>query len=233
MGTPVDRAFADCGPAKHVARRLTVADVAAMPRALPTGDVEYGLCDGKLTTSRLLSSSDLDGLPNELPSGPVDFELDDGLLVPTPIPTYWHGTVHVEIGVRLHCYVRERALGRSGLRTGLVLRRNPDRVVAPDIWFAASGDLPIRTDSSGYLETVPDLVVEVTVPSEYDALVASKVTDYLSAGVKVVWVVDPAERTVSVHRDGHGTEVLRRGATLTCEPLLPGFRLELAEMFKR
>ncbi len=51
------------------------------------------------------------------------------------------------------------------------------------------------------------------------------------AGVRLVWVVDPQSRLVTVHRpDGTG-EVLSRHVALDGEDVLPGFRLPLADLF--
>jgi Uma2 family endonuclease len=63
-------------------------------------------------------------------------------------------------------------------------------------------------------------------------MVAAKVADYLNAGVQTIWIADPASKTVTVHRAGREAEVFRGDDVLTCEDILPGFRLELARVFE-
>ena len=125
----------------------------------------------------------------------------------------------------------QRGLGKARVEGGVVLRRNPDRVVGPDAAFIANKSLPLRCAPEGYLETIPELVVEVRSKNDTGPEVAAKVNDYLAAGVEVVWVVDDAARTVVIHRRGAAVETLTERDALTCEALIPGFRLPLAELF--
>ena len=86
--------------------------------------------------------------------------------------------------------------------------RNPDRLVGADAVFIANSSLPIRESSEGYLETIPDLVVEVRSKNDTLPAVQRKVDDYLTAGVKVVWVVDPA-----AHGDGSSSQRATAGVS--------------------
>jgi Uma2 family endonuclease len=119
---------------------------------------------------------------------------------------------------------------RSG-EVGVVLWRDPDRVVGADAVFIANRSLPIRRSGQGYLETIPDLVVEVRSKNDTGAKIADKVGDYLKAGVQVVWVADPQTRTVSVHRRDQEPQVLGEDDTLTVEDIIPGFRMRVADVF--
>jgi Uma2 family endonuclease len=79
---------------------------------------------------------------------------------------------------------------------GVVLRRNPDCVVGPDATFISKTRLPIKRTPEGYLETIPDLVVEVVSKNDTRRYLERKTNDYLRAGVAIVWLVDPAKRTL-------------------------------------
>jgi Uma2 family endonuclease len=218
-------------PAAFVPRLLTTEDFALMPPELPSGPIRYELDNGRLLTDRLLTAEDLDGLPNELPTGPVEYELDNGKLVPMVPTSYPHGNSQLKIGGRLLFYAEETGAGEAAVETGVLLWRNPDRVVGPDAMFIKAERLPPKINKSGYLETIPDLVVEVRSKSNGTSLVAKKVSDYLKAGVKVVWVVDPDNRTVAVHRQDRDVRILQHTDVLTCDDLLPGFRAEVARLF--
>jgi Uma2 family endonuclease len=113
----------------------------------------------------------------------------------------------------------------------VVLWRNPDRVVGADAVFIAAASLPIRRSSEGYLETTPDLVVEVRSKNDTDAEVRRKVNDYLAVGVRVVWVPDPEAQTVTVYRPGQQPQVLTTADTLTVDDVIPGFRMPVADVF--
>jgi Uma2 family endonuclease len=77
----------------------------------------------------------------------------------------------------------------------------------------------------------PDLAVEITSPSNRAPDVQEKVTDYLDAGVRLVWVVDPHTRTVTTHAPDATARILRQTDTLNGGDVLPGFRLPLAGFF--
>jgi len=189
--------------------------------ALPTGArplVEY--------SPKLFTVADVAELPSELPSGTVLYELDNGRLLTMPPPGDVHGAVEGNLITALKIQGEQRGLGkaRSG-DVGVILWRNPDRLVGADALFIANGSLPIRHSPEGYLETIPDLVVEVRSKNDTLPAIQRKVDDYLTAGVKVVWVVDPAARTVTAHRRDVAPQVFLEDDTLTIEDVIPGFQL--------
>src|SRR5947209_397478 len=110
---------------------------------------------------RLFTAADLAVLPSDLPSGPVLYELHHGRLVTLPPHDDAHGAVVSNFAAALSQEER-RGLGKARCGgTGVVLRRGPDHVFSADALFLANRSLPIRRSPEGYLETVPDLVVEV------------------------------------------------------------------------
>jgi Uma2 family endonuclease len=87
--------------------------------------------------------------------------------------------------------------------------------------------------SRHFARLFPDLVAEVVSPSDTFSSVAEKVEDWLKAGVRLVWVIDPATQTVRVYRTGQPTQVLREQDTLSGEDVLPGFACKVSELFAR
>jgi Uma2 family endonuclease len=183
-------------------------------------------------TQRLLTVADLAVLPSELPSGPVQYELANGRLVIMAPPGDIHGAVESNLATELKVQGERRGLGkaRSG-DVGVVLWRNPDRVVGADAVFIANGSLPIRRSSEGYLETIPDLVVEVRSPNDTLPEVQDKVNDYHRAGVKVVLVADPGPQTVTAHRPGQPPQVFGVADVLTVPDVITGFRMAVRDVF--
>jgi len=182
---------------------------------------------------RLLTVADLAVLPSELPSGPVLYELDNGKLVVMPPPGDIHGALESNLITQLKIQGEERGLGKA--RSGevmIILRRNPDRVVGADALFIVNSSLPIRRSTEGFLETIPDLVLEVRSKNDTLAKIQRKVGEYLTAGVQVVWVADPFNETVTAYRRGRKPRVFTTRDTLTVEDIIPGFQMPVADVFR-
>jgi Uma2 family endonuclease len=178
----------------------------------------------------LLTAADLAALPSELPTGSVRYELDNGRLIVMAPPGDEHGAVELSIAAALRYQGQSRGHGKARCgEVGVLLRRDPDRVVGADAVFIANASLPLRLSREGYLETIPDLVVEVVSKNDRKSYTRRKVEDYLAAGVRVVWVADPLRRTITVHRPGCTPEVLGEDQELTAEGIIPGFQLSVRE----
>jgi Uma2 family endonuclease len=181
---------------------------------------------------RLLTVADLAAMPEDLPSGDVKFELDNGRLIVTPPPGDKHGLTQLSIGSHIFNHVRQHGLGEAWVETGVVLWRNPDRCVGPDVSFIAQDRLPPKVSPEGYLETIPDLVVEIRSKNDKKAFLKRKVDDYLKAGVRLVWVVEPEARRVTEYRPDTPARTVESTESLSGGDILPGFRLALADLFR-
>ena len=156
-------------------------------------------------------------------------ELVDGVLVEKTVgydESYLAGLILTVI----NNFVLPRKLGRVTGEAGL-LRLGPGLVRGPDVAFVSADRLPGgRSPGVPIPNLVPDLAVEVVSASNTPAEMARKCGEYLDAGVRLVWIVDPKTRTVSVHSP-QGTASLDTTQTLTGDPVLPGFALELSILF--
>jgi Uma2 family endonuclease len=158
-------------------------------------------------------------------------ELIRGRLVVREPPGFVHGDVAMRLAMTIGNFVQKQDLGRVlAAETGFKLASNPDTVRAPDIAFISRARLP-NPSPTGYAALAPDLVVDVLSPNDRPGYVLGKVADWLSAGSRLVWVVDPARRSARVYRiDGSESFVAERDA-LEGEDVLPGFACRLAEIF--
>ena len=102
---------------------------------------------------------------------------------------------------------------------------------APDASFIARDRLPQGELPVGYLEIIPDLAVEVVWPSDTPREVREKVSDWLRAGTRLVWVIDPATRSVTVYRSIDDFETLPEGGELAGGEVIPGFTGNIQELF--
>lgn len=186
----------------------------------------------KRTRRRLLTVADLAAFPDQLPSGPVKYELADGRLVTLMAPPRGdHGRMQLRVGIILFSHAEKPGLGEAFGEVGVILRRNPDTVRAPDAAFVLKRSLPVRMSPEGYLETIPELVVEVRSKNDSLPELRAKADEYLDAGVQIVWLVDPASTTVTVCRAKQSPRKLGVGDVLKAEGVIPGFRVPVAELF--
>jgi Uma2 family endonuclease len=176
-------------------------------------------------TEHRLTAADLAAMPTDLPSGPVKYELDDGRIVSMSPPGNQHGHIQIILGAALYDQGEKAGHGIAYGEVGVILWRNPDRVVGIDNGFVKTASLPIPTSPEGYLERAPDLMVEIRSKNDKRAYIDRKVSDYLQVGAKVVVVVDPRAETVTIHRASAPPHVLTAHDTLTFDDIIPGFRL--------
>jgi Uma2 family endonuclease len=106
-----------------------------------------------------------------------------------------------------------------------------DRVRRPDVAFIAAGRITREGYEAGYVPVVPDLAVEVVSPNDLAHHLNEKIDDYLRAGIKLVWVIDPGTKTVEVHRPDGSDSRLRKGDQLSGEDVIPGFECQVENLF--
>jgi Uma2 family endonuclease len=157
-------------------------------------------------------------------------ELVRGVLVVREPAGSRHGLVTMSLGAELAVYVKRTAAGGVyAAETGFKLATNPDTVRAPDVAFVTRERLP-SPGTTGYPALAPDLAVEVLSPGDRPGEVLAKVADWLSAGTRLVWVLDPERRLARVYRhDGSQTLVTEEGA-LDGEDVLAGFSCPLVSI---
>lgn len=124
-----------------------------------------------------------------------------------------------------------RNLGLVSGADGMV-RLFPGLVRIPDVAFTSWDRLPGRKVPAEPIPSlVPDLAVEVLSESNTEAEIARKLREYFSAGVRLVWLVDPEARTVAIHKEHEPPVVLDQAQVLDGDDVLPGFRMPLGDLF--
>ncbi|MGH7481180.1 MAG: Uma2 family endonuclease [Longimicrobiales bacterium] len=158
-------------------------------------------------------------------------ELVRGRIVRSPPLMPLHGRIVVRIAERLNRFVEDHGLGVVLSDSGYGLARDPDTVRGPDVSFVSSERIPRDAYAGGYWWLGPDLAVEVVSPSNTFAQLQEKVQDYLGAGSREVWIVDPAARRVVVHAPRGAVTIPVEQDTLEGRDLLPGFELRSDLLF--
>jgi Uma2 family endonuclease len=167
-----------------------------------------------------------------LPENGNRYELVRGELVKMPPAAAEHGIVTGTLYLMLGGYIRTNGLGVTTIaESGYILSRNPDTLRAPDIAFVSKVRIGSEGVPQGFWEIAPDLAVEIVSPSERPGEVQSKVDDYLSAGTRMVWIVHPGTRSLTVYRAPDQARVLTVNDTLSGEDVVPGFTCEVKAIF--
>ena len=157
-------------------------------------------------------------------------ELVRGRLIVREPARLRHGDVAARLLMAIGNHVTRERLGRVlTAETGFTLERSPDTVRAPDVAFICTDRWP-ATEPPGFAEMAPDLAVEVLSPSDRPGAVLAKISDYLEAGTRLVWVVDPLKRSARVYRADGSVAVLDVTGSLLGEDVIPGLAISLSDM---
>jgi Uma2 family endonuclease len=154
-------------------------------------------------------------------------ELVRGALVVREPPGGEHGFVAGRVLVEIGTFVRARRLGIVlAAETGFTLFTDPDTVRAPDAAFIQRDRVPDPLPRA-YFTIAPDLAVEVISPRDTAREVNEKVADWLAAGTRLVWCIDPRKRSARVHRVNGSVAFIAADGALDGEDVLPGFAVHL------
>jgi Uma2 family endonuclease len=184
------------------------------------------------TRARILTADDVLDLP--VPEDAIGYELVDGRPVPVMPASLIHGQLIVEVGRRLANHVSDhrlsgRVFGDSGFVLGL--RRDRERMRGPDVMYVERSKLEGH-DPERIFRGIPDLAIEIDLTSAKKPGGHQRIVDYVEAGVRLVWAIDPHSRTAMVYRPDGSARLIRSGEALDGEDVVPGFRLSLTELFE-
>ena len=130
----------------------------------------------------------------------------------------------------LYPFVRQANLGVVTAPDGL-LELAPNRIRIPDVAFLSWARLGGQIPQEPIPAVVPDLAIEILSESNTTAEMRLKRENYFTAGVRVVWEIDPTQRLARVYSDVDAFVTLAEGDCLDGGAILPGFTLPLAHLF--
>jgi Uma2 family endonuclease len=160
-------------------------------------------------------------------------ELVNGRIVRMTPTNADHGRIELNVGAALRAFVRTQNLGTVMVgEVGIFTTRNPDTVRAADVLFLSHERAAHRTRVRGFLDVAPEFIVEILSPDDTRATMRQKRREYFAIGVRLMWVVDPASRTVHVYRGPDDARSLNVADVLTGEDVLPGFTMPVAAVFE-
>jgi len=167
----------------------------------------------------------------------VNYELVNGNLVERQMGSE-SSAIAMAIGIILGMYVRAKKLGHLFMADCSYECFADDKlkVRKPDVSFIKMGRLADEQVPEGHLRIPPDLPVEVLSPGDTAYEVETKVQEYLDAGVRLVWVVNPRTRTLRIHRPKESQlrpiDELSEKDRVSGEDVVVGFECAVADFFK-
>jgi Uma2 family endonuclease len=110
---------------------------------------------------------------------------------------------------------------------------DPGKFRKPDVSVVRVERLKALLVALGLMTIPADLAVEVNSAYKLAFDVFSRVDEYLDAGFKIVWVVDPPTRSVTVYRADGSVSRLREHQEITGETAMPTFKCRVGEFFRK
>jgi len=161
------------------------------------------------------------------------YELVDGKLVEKLMSDLAQFVANL-LNTQLVLWAERTGLGRSFVEaTYQCFPFAPSLVRRPDVSFIARDRLAAYRLGQGHFTIAPDLAVEVVSPNDEVLELDRKINDYFRAGVRRVWVINPEQQTLRIHRAPGDLSELVGDAELSDDQLLPGFRCPLPALFVR
>jgi Uma2 family endonuclease len=156
------------------------------------------------------------------------YEYVQGKLIPMAAAKLIHGKISSKLIIRLGRYIEDRQLGE--LYTNETVFKIDGRGRKPDVAYIAEARIP--DDLWQEFDGAPDLAVEVVSPTDALKEIHEKAFEYLDAGCRLVWVVEPFSQTVMVYRSRTDIRLLTINDVLTGEEVVEGFSCPVAEVFR-
>lgn len=159
------------------------------------------------------------------------YEIACGEIKERSIPSPIHGRIQARVSAKLLLHVEENNLGAVYTETHFEFAEKLSRV--PDIAFVSFERFPEDgEDESSRWHIAPDLAIEIISPTDDYEDVQEKITEYFTFGVSQVWIVSPESKTLSIYFSRTNVKILTDTDELVGEEILPGFKMNLSEIFQ-
>ena len=156
-------------------------------------------------------------------------ELVDGILVEKAMG-YEASVVAITIATILHTFISKHRLGFVSGADGFFRLNASTR--GPDVAFLSRERLPEgRFPQEPYPQLVPELVVEVLSPGNTKGEMHRKRLEYFNNGVRLLWIVDCAHRTVAVYTSMADVVVLAEEDAIDGGQVIEGFSAQVKDFF--
>lgn len=149
-------------------------------------------------------------------------------------PTVWMtGVRNSEIGMQLNVWAKRDGSGvATDSSAGFKLPNGAER--SPDAAWLLRSRLAALTpeQKEKFLPLCPDFVIELRSPTDRLSRIQAKMAEYIENGARLGWLIDPKTRRVHVYRPRQAIAILENPQQVSGEPELPGFTLDLREIWE-
>jgi len=167
-----------------------------------------------------------------LPDDGNEFELIEGELVMSPRASLKHGSIAVKISAALVNFVKPKKLGVV-LDSSTGFRMKSGNVRSPDVSFISKERLiDMKGLSKEFFKGAPDLAIEILSPSDTMEKIHRKIIEFFENGTKILWLINPEEEIVLVYHSPRPDKLLQSHDYFDGEDVVPGFSLQVAELFQ-
>ncbi len=203
----------------------TVADLLERLGNVPAQRVRLHPAPGEATVEDLIRNNDMEHA--------IPCELIDGVLVEKAPMSYFEDSLTTVLATFLHTYLWQHRLGK-GFTAGAIYEMSGGNFRLPDFTVCLKDKFPSgKVERVPYVDFAPDLAVEVLSAGHTPAEIERNRRELFDSGTRLIWVVDPATRTVDVFTSPDDKTTLTEHDTLTGGDLLPGFELPIHEWFRQ
>jgi Uma2 family endonuclease len=157
-------------------------------------------------------------------------ELINGVIVTMTPASFAHARITLTIGSMIRDYVRGNGLEGEVLAGDPGFIWDEHNVRAPDVAYLPA-DQVRKAPATGFMPFSPAMAVEVVSPSDRWTEVRIKVRGWLAHGTRLVWIIDPHDRTVEVMAPDADPRDLGMADTIDGGDVLPGLALRVADIF--
>ena len=151
------------------------------------------------------------------------------IMSPTKGPT---GNRNAKISYQLEGWTQRDGSGLSfGSSMGYTLPNGAIR--EPDASWVSKSRLAALTpeDRERFIPLCPDFVIELRSATDRLAVLQAKMQEYIANGARLGLLIDPLTRHVHIYRPNQEVQILQNPETISADPILPGFTLDLREVW--
>lgn len=154
-------------------------------------------------------------------------ELIDGEIV-EKMPTERHGELAGIVFSIIYAYLKAHRIGRVSVESRYRPTNSELHDMLPDVAFRLTEG---TAQEHGAVEGVPDIAIEIKSPDDKITQMRRKAAIYLENGSRYVWLIYPESEILEVYGQETDIQLLKPGDSLTADGVLPGFSVDVAEIF--
>lgn len=162
----------------------------------------------------------------------IEMNANGELEIMTPVKGFFTGAMELKVAAQLLDWAERDGTGVAfGPSMGYTLSNGAVR--APDAsWLARSrrSEL-VPEDYNRFAHIWPDFVIELRSETDRLTMLQAKMREYIESGTSLGFLIDPRNKRVYIYRPDAEVEILEEPASVSADPVLPGFVLELEEVW--